>query len=593
MIRKTVPTAPPLVISYMRFSTKAQELGDSERRQINKTEAYCNDHGLTLSDTRADRGLSGFHAVNRIKGALGVFLEQVHKGLIPVGSLLIVEDLDRLSREEPLQAMNTFSEILLADIKIVTLIDQQEYDRENMKQQPHRLFQSISLMIAAHAQSAVKSDRVRESWARRRNNPAKNPVPCWINRDAAGNLSLNKEKAAIVKRLFKDVQTMGLSKLAMQLNAENIPTISTKKRRERDDFIWDASGIYSIIRGKQVLGLQQVGTWVGGKRILTGQEIEAYPAVVTEDEWNLANLAIDSRKSGARNGRNVNTMSNVFGDLCRCSSCGSRMIVRKKTWDGSTHYLGCVLAHSYGKKAKGQAKCTNRTYHRVSDIERRLTVYIGAIVTNAENPQVDDPLARIEEKINFAKAEAAKLTNRYTNAFNGFGDDPDPLAKANLERLSKERKGKLAEVAALERERSRIKAQGDTDQISHIRTMWHGLHGLDGLELIETRRTVAAALPGLVKQIVCNPDGKTDIDFKYGVPTVFRANAPAEAERRMKAAVQRIGKATPEPDKADAAKRSKEALEAFRKQGSKCFEKPLGHAGLDPGPILNPGSDRL
>lgn len=54
-----------------------------------------------------DAGLSAFHQKHIKNGALGVFLEAVNAGSIPVGSVLIVEGLDRLSHAEPISLIFT------------------------------------------------------------------------------------------------------------------------------------------------------------------------------------------------------------------------------------------------------------------------------------------------------------------------------------------------------------------------------------------------------------------------------------------------------------------------------------------------------
>src|SRR5258708_377101 len=161
----------PRAISYLRFSTAAQSLGHSEKRQIEDAEAYCLKHGLSLvaSDQLSDLGLSAFRGANRTVGALGGFLEAMRAGRIPRGTYLIVESLDRVSRETAVRAVNQFSEIILAGIKLVTLKDQLVHSEETVNAEPYRLFHSLALMIAANAESALKAERVSKAWANKRN----------------------------------------------------------------------------------------------------------------------------------------------------------------------------------------------------------------------------------------------------------------------------------------------------------------------------------------------------------------------------------------------------------------------------------------
>src|SRR4051794_5242523 len=89
-----------VAFSYVRFSSRKQSQGDSERRQTELAEAYCRRHGWTLSDkTFEDLGVSAFHGKNALVGNLGEFLRAVQSGTVPPGSVLVVESLDRISRQ--------------------------------------------------------------------------------------------------------------------------------------------------------------------------------------------------------------------------------------------------------------------------------------------------------------------------------------------------------------------------------------------------------------------------------------------------------------------------------------------------------------
>jgi DNA invertase Pin-like site-specific DNA recombinase len=88
-------------ISYLRFSTPEQKLGNSAERQIEKARDYCIRNGLELDEdlSIADEGLSAYKGHNIERGSLGHFVAEVEAGKIPKGIALIVENLDRLSRQ--------------------------------------------------------------------------------------------------------------------------------------------------------------------------------------------------------------------------------------------------------------------------------------------------------------------------------------------------------------------------------------------------------------------------------------------------------------------------------------------------------------
>jgi hypothetical protein len=99
------PSAPR-AYSYIRFSTPEQAKGHSLQRQTEAARAWAVANDVTLDDelTFRDRGVSGFTGANLETGALGVFLERVRDGTISRGSWLLVENLDRISRQSSLSA---------------------------------------------------------------------------------------------------------------------------------------------------------------------------------------------------------------------------------------------------------------------------------------------------------------------------------------------------------------------------------------------------------------------------------------------------------------------------------------------------------
>ncbi len=91
----------PRAYSYLRFSTPEQRHGDSFRRQTDAAAKYAAKHGLMLDDSLrlADEGVSAFRGKNAATGKLSEFLEHVESGEVPKGSYLLVENLDRITRQ--------------------------------------------------------------------------------------------------------------------------------------------------------------------------------------------------------------------------------------------------------------------------------------------------------------------------------------------------------------------------------------------------------------------------------------------------------------------------------------------------------------
>ena len=110
----------PLAYSYVRMSTDAQSKGDSLRRQVDLSAAYADQHGLQLVTdfTLHDIGVSAFKGDNVATGALNEFLRAVEGGRVARGSYLLVESLDRLSRDRVPVAMRLFLGITESGVNI-------------------------------------------------------------------------------------------------------------------------------------------------------------------------------------------------------------------------------------------------------------------------------------------------------------------------------------------------------------------------------------------------------------------------------------------------------------------------------------------
>jgi DNA invertase Pin-like site-specific DNA recombinase len=163
------------------MSNPEQIRGDSLRRQLKASQEYADEHGLDLDDSLRDIGKSAFSGAH-LDAALGSFLSMVESGEIAAGSWLLVESLDRLSRQNVLDALGQFIDIIRAGITIVTLIDKQVYNRETTDS--GKLIISLTIMSRAYEESLTKSIRGKEAWQQKRDNALAKPItkmcPMWL-----------------------------------------------------------------------------------------------------------------------------------------------------------------------------------------------------------------------------------------------------------------------------------------------------------------------------------------------------------------------------------------------------------------------------
>lgn len=142
-------TTTPRAYSYIRFSNPEQASGDSYRRQAELSNRYAEEHGLNLDTSLSlcDLGISGFTGENRSKGALALFLKAVETGKVPAGSFLLVESLDRLSRDTMSEQMSLFIGLINAWLTVVTLADGQSYNKTTINNDLSKLMLSLVIMM--------------------------------------------------------------------------------------------------------------------------------------------------------------------------------------------------------------------------------------------------------------------------------------------------------------------------------------------------------------------------------------------------------------------------------------------------------------
>jgi len=156
-------------IAYLRFSTSSQQYGDSLRRQNKLVAEWLESHPDYLLDnlTYKDLGLSAFNGSHAVHGAFSEFMEAVQGGYIPYGTVLLVESLDRLSREKIGEATERLRSILSAGIDVVTLTDHTHYTKDSLDD-PYSLIKTILIAQRANEESEIKSRRMKSAWQRKR-----------------------------------------------------------------------------------------------------------------------------------------------------------------------------------------------------------------------------------------------------------------------------------------------------------------------------------------------------------------------------------------------------------------------------------------
>jgi len=322
---KTATKAGPkgVAYSYIRFSHPDQAKGDSLRRQTEHRDAWLARNGVAL-DTNVsmqDRGVSGFtgeHRTNADRHALAAFLELVRQGRIAKGSYLIVESLDRLSREHIRPALTLLLNLIEHDIRVVQLLPvEMIYDKSV---EPMTLMMAIMELSRGNSESRLKSERVGGAWKDKRRRAAEDlePLtgrsPAWL-RLVDGKWELIEDAVAAVRKIFRlAIDGYGLTTIAKRLNNDGIPAPGGSE-------FWAKSSLAKILNNRATVGEYQPYTGRAGKRKPDGEPIPGYyPVIIKEQEWFAARAAMSARKNKV--GRPAKATINLFVGLLRDSRTG-------------------------------------------------------------------------------------------------------------------------------------------------------------------------------------------------------------------------------------------------------------------------------
>ncbi len=313
----------PRVYSYIRFSTPEQALGDSERRQLAGAKAYAAKLGVPFDEDlrMTDRGLSAFHGDHRKKGALGQFLARVQAEEIPSGSTLVVENVDRLSRQDVVDVFSLITDLIRSGISIHTLKPEDTYDRQSLN--GGQVWKLVGQVQLAHDESVKKSDRLSAAWAEKRRRAADGEVmtrrtPAWL-RVKDGRYEVIDAAVEAVRTIF-DLKLKGMGKGLIATTLNRTPGAWRPPKG------WRPSYIVKILSNRAVMGEYQPHTGRGSARKPDGDPLpDYYPAIVEPDVFHAVQVRLkENRGKGGETGKALNLLSS----LVKCAYC-----------DGSVHYV--------------------------------------------------------------------------------------------------------------------------------------------------------------------------------------------------------------------------------------------------------------
>jgi DNA invertase Pin-like site-specific DNA recombinase len=480
-------TMPRRAYSYIRISTGGKQArGDGLRRQDDFATILSREEGWTLDDALhfTDSGKSGYHSRNLDPtAALSRFLDLVNRGRITPGSILIVENLDRLSRAKIDEAYDLFRRILKTGVWIATREPRRIYkieDSGNMLS----LLEPLFIFSRAHEESAIKSLRAAAAWesARRQvqidNAPTQARPPVWILRTESG-WTTHPEKLALVREIAAQSRSgLGSGEIAARLIAAGTPTLSGRGQ-------WTGKAVCQLLTSRTLIGEFQPCQRVNGKRVADGRLLtNHYPAALTVEEYQATRAALSSRRQ--RRGRPAVHGVNLFTGLLTDAGAGRRMSLQ--------------TANSHGKLIPylsiGQVSGCARVRY---DALEACVLDTLAMLRPQDVLEPADRCDQREHRIAELTARTTSLDHRQRQLQEAVAD-PDQDAAALLPALS--HVSADLKATAAEREQLQMETRsGRAESLSETQTLRQLRDDAQGEERAQLNSRIKAALPSVVSGI--------------------------------------------------------------------------------------------
>lgn len=515
----------PKCYSYIRFSSKKQEFGDSENRQSKRAEKYASDKGLELDRTYdfLDKGVSGFTGANLKEGKLGLFLALVEKGNIPPKSRLIIESIDRLGRQQPFEAIETIRKILKAGIMLVVIdwFEPKEYTYESIQRNPGE-FSGLGREIErAYFESLKKSERIRESRKSEREKVLNGKgylnhhAPMWIERikDDEGNvidLEVIPEIAESINRIFElKLHGYGNKRIAKNLNKSDKFWKPKKSKRNKTGG-WAPSTIQRYLTDRRLIGECQLYKKVDGKREKVGEPVEGYFDVVVSKEqfFKVESFLKRRRKEHGHSGGRADKAKNLFVGTTKCGLCGSNMRFFDPGKNHGNPKLQCSVSREPSRNKDKNCKAKPIHYNHFME---NFFKYCSELKASDILPKPDELLQEIENlenKIDSNGEQIHSLDNKNERLVKDIEDEEDDftrkLLRNRVKEIGEERKQLIKENQDLIQRKSDLKNQTSEiedrlDTLTEMRTLMNSAK--NEKEAIEVRLKIRGAIQQIINRI--------------------------------------------------------------------------------------------
>lgn len=481
-----------IAYSYTRLSTEKQLKGHGKKRQEEAIAKACQENGWTLSDKGySDMGVSAWKGRNKTEGALNAFMEAVRNGEVAKGSVLIVENVDRLSREDVDKSVRLMLDLLELEVDIFTLSDNKLYTNTSANKFMDLMVWGMSAQ-RAHAESEVKSDRVLKAKAANKERMRNGEIvtrkcPAWFKVNADKTAFLEQKKVAnVVRSVFQMYSSgMGVKPIAIKLNEANVPYWG--KHPE-----WTGNKVSNLLKNKAVIGICQPLKREGSKDVPDGPPIENYyPPIIERELWDKCQHLKGVKKVFQGNLTTL-PMANLFKGLLKCE-CGSGVAMNSAVVKGK-RYSSLRCSHLRTTKCKAP----NWTYRHVEQI---LLMSLGKMDWDHFASKDASLAASLRTKIDALEAKALSLKSDVDNATLAFAKRPESQAlESHLVKVEADYMSCVQELEGVKAEQAMLEANREVSS-TWTETLRELLFDVDEEDNEEVRYAINALLNKRIKAI--------------------------------------------------------------------------------------------
>jgi len=344
---------------YRRFSTDEQEFGSSETlvRQLERCQAMAVARGWTVVEILTDKGRSAFKGEHLLPDAdLGRFMIRLRHGEIPSETILIADNLSRLSRLPVDEAQAWIYEVNKAGVAIA-LADKGEVYKAN-PEIGEFITRAINLGVAYKA-SQDKSDMTRISkarlWKLAESRSGKwvnlaNKLPSWLERKPTlDGFIVDKDRADVIQSIYRmSADGLGVNTITSRLNETGVEPFAKAIKYKSQPHKWGRSAVRQLLTSPNVEGDFRPASGAHKGQVIHG----FYPRIVDADVVARARAELMARRKVSGKGA-ASGSKNLFAGITACGECGRRATLTTSIQKGRPYaYVRC--------EAAGEKRCSNR-----------------------------------------------------------------------------------------------------------------------------------------------------------------------------------------------------------------------------------------